>query len=458
MAKQISAPVPGIAPVTAIGDPATRRVIQDLVDSHTTRNGRTQERFLTEADVKDLAFQIVTLGLSNYAAAIEEGSAGGLPGWGSVGAVVEALEQMVRNDPLFIKLGERIEFLTQQNSLALAKIAAVGDGFVSERIERISGDAALLEENTSMKVTVGQNVAAILDEKTVRATQDSVLASAINTIFGGVGNSNALIQQGGQLAVNWNAAQAARWNQLQTQVFTGDGRTIRQALQEEVSVRADRDGKLSAHYTMKIDQNGWVSGFGLMSLTEPNSAATSAFYVRADRFAIGSPAAPAPDGTAPPEASIPFIVQTTATTDPGTGAAIPPGVYMRDAFIKNASVDTLKIAGHAVTIPLGAVGQYAAAVSFTISAEEVGPNGTVAVFMLGTAVLGSGVPDTDAGRTIQIELNGVLQSQERPARFTTGTLMAVYPALRPGAHTVTMRQPAQAGDVRTGLFVSVIKR
>nr|WP_302621015.1 DUF1983 domain-containing protein [Cupriavidus taiwanensis] len=144
------------------------------------------------------------------------------------------------------------------------------------------------------------------------------------------------------------------------------------ALQEEAEVRANADGQIMGRFSVKIDANGYVTGFGLIS-TANNDTPYSEFMVRADRFSIASPSGP---GITP---RVPFIVLTTPTTV--NGYPVPAGVYMdaamlrvasiqeahidfaairtahiQDAAITNAKigtaeVDTLKLAGQAVTIP-----------------------------------------------------------------------------------------------------------
>lgn len=96
------------------------------------------------------------------------------------------------------------------------------------------------------------------------------------------------------------------------------------ALQQEATTRATETGALFAQWTVKLDVNGYVSGFGLAS-TGGTATPTSSFIVRADSFAVASPSGP---GITP---AVPFIVRTT----PGTvnGVAYPAGVYMDSAFI-----------------------------------------------------------------------------------------------------------------------------
>ena len=97
---------------------------------------------------------------------------------------------------------------------------------------------------------------------------------------------------------------------------------------------------LNAQYTVKIDNNGAVAGYGLASTTTVAGNITSEFIVNADRFGImrgGS------DTTA---AVAPFVVQTTATTL--NGETVPVGVYIADAFIKNGTITNAKIGDAAV--------------------------------------------------------------------------------------------------------------
>ena len=106
------------------------------------------------------------------------------------------------------------------------------------------------------------------------------------------------------------------------------------AIVAEAVTRDEETGRLFAQYTVKIDQNGYVSGYGLAS-TANNSTPYSEFAVRADRFYIASPSGP---GITP---TLPFIVQTTPTTI--GGVPVPVGTYINDAFIRNGSISNAKI-------------------------------------------------------------------------------------------------------------------
>lgn len=164
---------------------------------------------------------------------------------------------------------------------------------------------------------------------------------------------------------------------------------------------------LEGQYTVKIDNDGHVAGFGLSNLTNAEGGASSEFIIRADRFALVNAtseaahtawAAPDPvpspptytwskgaivkhngflyvakldhsNTTAPSPVtganaayywdciSTPFVVQTTtANVSDGAGGTtqILPGVYIRSANIHNASIESAQIKSvNATTITTG---------------------------------------------------------------------------------------------------------
>jgi hypothetical protein len=104
-----------------------------------------------------------------------------------------------------------------------------------------------------------------------------------------------------------------------------------------ISTQATSIDGLSAQYTVKIDNNGYVTGYGLAS-TVVDGTPTSEFIVRADRFAITS--------TGGTEIT-PFVVTTTETTL--NGVTVPAGVYIDQAYIKNGAIGTAQIGDAVIT-------------------------------------------------------------------------------------------------------------
>ena len=205
-----------------------------------------------------------------------------------------ALTGVITESELFSTLGARISLIDGPDSLAgsvaarvLAEATARGAAVASEASTRSSADTAIASSVTSLASTVGGNTAAITAEATTRANADTAISSTVTTLSSTVSGNTA-------------------------------------AIATEVSTRASQTGALFAQWTVKLDLNGYVSGFGLAS-TGGSAAPTSSFIVRADSFAVASPSGP---GITP---AVPFIVRTT----PGTvnGVSYPAGVYMDSAFI-----------------------------------------------------------------------------------------------------------------------------
>jgi hypothetical protein len=117
-------------------------------------------------------------------------------------------------------------------------------------------------------------------------------------------------------------------------------------LQEALEVSASNVDGLRSQYSVKIDSNGAVAGFGLASTTTAAGGITSEFIVNADRFAIIGTGTTVTNATGSHNASVPFIVQTsptTATDSSGTSHPVPAGVYIKTGFIKNATIEAAQV-------------------------------------------------------------------------------------------------------------------
>lgn len=176
----------------------------------------------------------------------------------------------------------------------------------SETDNAISASVQNLVSTTTFNSTLSSYVTtATLTNSYYTATQtDSAISSATNTV-----------------TANFN-------NTLTNYATTA-------AVQQNFFAKADGQA-LQGQYTVKIDLNGYVTGFGLAS-TVVNATPTSEFIVRADRFSIASPGQ---------TTIIPFIVQATPTTI--NGVSVPAGVYMNDAYIRNGTITNAKIGNAAI--------------------------------------------------------------------------------------------------------------
>ena len=155
--------------------------------------------------------------------------------------------------------------------------------------------------------------------------------------------------------------------QVNTVSSTVDGNTA------SIQTQATSINGLEAQYTVKIDNAGHVSGYGLAS-TVVDGTPVAEFGVRADQFwvappAIASNSAPTTNlypgkvwvdtsgstdvtkyytggtwSTTPQ--NLPFVVQATPTTL--NGESVPPGVYIDAAYIKNGSITSARIGDAAI--------------------------------------------------------------------------------------------------------------
>ena len=169
-------------------------------------------------------------------------------------------------------------------------LADISSGLLyEEKQARVNAVEAAVTSAETMVANLGTTTeAAIAAEAAVRATNDNALVQAINTAWAITGATQAVQQSGSNLITNWTAGQADYWNQLDAQVFTAGGQTIRASLAEEASVRATQTGELYAQWTIKTDLDGYVAGFGFAS-TANNGTPTSEFTIRSDRFVVVPP-------------------------------------------------------------------------------------------------------------------------------------------------------------------------
>ena len=110
--------------------------------------------------------------------------------------------------------------------------------------------------------------------------------------------------------------------------------------QAVVQAKAQSWDGTSASYTVKIDNNGYVTGFGLASSGNTGTP-VSEFFIRADKFAVISPSDTTNRTSPAPAANVPFSVQTTGQTI--NGVWVPAGVYIKSACIQDATITDAKI-------------------------------------------------------------------------------------------------------------------
>ena len=225
----------------------------------------------------------------------------------------------------------------------------------TESSARSTADEAIGTRIDTIVVDVGNNSAAIQTESEARADQDEAIATQITTLVAEVGENTAAIQTESETRVSEDGALAT---QITTLESTVDGNTS--AIQTESTTRASEDEalasqistvqtdlngvqgsvetnssaigtieddveKITTEYSVKLDSDGYVGGFGLI-----NDSETITALWRVDVFAVGAPGSE----------SLTFAIDTKEDRVVMSGAYIENGT-INDAQIGTLTVDTL---------------------------------------------------------------------------------------------------------------------
>lgn len=150
--------------------------------------------------------------------------------------------------------------------------------------------AATSATNASNSATAAATSASTATTKATEAAQSASAASTSATnastsaSSAGVSASNAATSETNAAG----SASSAATSLTTVQAIVGDAETLSALIETEATTRASETGSLFAQYTVKVDTNGFVSGFGLASQTV-NGVPVSDFQIRADRFSITNP-------------------------------------------------------------------------------------------------------------------------------------------------------------------------
>lgn len=275
MTDAVNKGVPGIplGALDAISDENTRQVLRAIVDGWHVRNGSSgsgNSAFVTRAEVDKLTANATQTAVRNL---------GGLrldPG--EISRALNDLHTQVFESRLFHDLEARVDLIDKPGGI-FDRLGATELSLVSETQQRITGDTGLSTRIEAMGTRVGTAEAAIQTETTQRVNADNAIQLTVSTQYASVNQNMALQQQSINTTANNVAAITTTLNQIQAQVGQNTA-----AIAQESEVRANADGDLYAQWTLRVDVNGRVSGFGLAS-----TDTVSDFIVRADRFSIVSP-------------------------------------------------------------------------------------------------------------------------------------------------------------------------
>ncbi|MFP3556428.1 DUF1983 domain-containing protein [Paraburkholderia sp. SIMBA_049] len=220
-------------------------------------------------------------------------------------------------------------------SLRIDQVVAVSEGNTAavntEQIARTDADSAIGMRIDTVVANVGLNTAAITSAEQARADGDSALSTRIDQLSATVGSSSSTITDLQTALATANQSNASALLALST---TLNNHTA------TIQTNASSIDGLSAQYTVKIDNNGFISGYGLTS-TPVNGVPVSTFTILADKFKVTLPGYPT---------VVPFIIQTVnGVPTVSITTAVIGDATITNAKIANLAVDTAKIADAAIT-------------------------------------------------------------------------------------------------------------
>ena len=161
----------------------------------------------------------------------------------------------------------------------------------SEQTARANADSALASDITTLSATVtsgdNTNAAAITNEATARANADSAVATTVSnlaaTVTSGDNTNSAAISSEATARANADSALSSTVSSL-TSTVNG----VSASVTAEASARVAADNTLLAKYGVKLNSNGYITGF-----SQNNDGTTGTFKILADEFKIIDPAASA---------------------------------------------------------------------------------------------------------------------------------------------------------------------
>ena len=253
-------------------------------------------------------------------------------------------------------------------------------GVWTERSAIIENDVATSQKIDTVTAKANDNAATIQTVERTQASKTEAVASRVDTLQAqvkdpttGLAATTALVREETTVRANQYGSMSQQINTVQSTAVAADNRS--KTNYATVQVQAQSINGLYGQYTLKVDVNGRISGFGLAST---NTA--SAFAINADRFFIASP-------DDPNYTDLGFVYNSGTSVDPEIGTVIPKGLYLKAAFIKEASITTARIRGQAVSITSSA-NSYNSMVSPTVYLDEGGGKVQVRLHLFGFSMNG----------------------------------------------------------------------
>lgn len=283
-----------------------------------------------------------------------------------------------------------------EGGLATDKVTAVSSALVVETREAVADESeARAVAVAALQAQVDDNVSAIQAEQIARATETSALASSITTLQTTVGENTAAIE---------------------TNAESIDG--------------------IEAKYTVKVDVNGHVAGYGLIA-TANTATPTSEFMILADKFSI-APVATDPDAAD----AAPFFHLTVPTTV--DGVELPAGTYLKKAYITDLT---------ATNIRAGSITVDRLYTPYATLAEAIIGTGHITNAMIGDVIQSDNYVPSVSGWMLNKDGNAFITGTIEASALKADTAM-VYEGNIVNANVTTLKIAGNAVTVPVSLVAS----
>ena len=226
-----------------------------------------------------------------------------------------------------------------------ASVASNTAAIATEISTRATADTSTATQLATLVTSVGSATAAVQQEVTARTTAVSAVTSSVTSLASRVGTAEGAITTVQGIVSGLNGSSATQINTLTTTV--GSLTTTVQDISSSVN-------GISGKRSLAINANGQVTGIELLG----GGTTGSQIKFQAASFVLYDPSTGIEN--------VPFVVSGGVTT-------------IKTASIGNASIDTLKIAGNAVIVPVAqtrydsvnSVGSFWEAVPATVISQQI---------------------------------------------------------------------------------------
>ncbi len=304
-------------------------VLAKRIDTQTARVDDNAAAIQTESETRATEDEALARQITTLAAEVDDNSA----------AIQSESEVRASED----------EVLASRITTMQAEVDGNKASIQTESEVRASEDEVLAKRIDTQVVRIDDNAAAIQSESEVRATEDEALAKSITLLTAEVGDNRAAIQTESETRATEDEALASQITQLEAevdgnfagirdemQVIISDSKKLatrvgtveldldetKGAIEQQFKVFEDEFENIRAEYTVKLDVDGYVGGFGLV-----NSGGVITALWRVDVFGIGSPGSD----------DLVFAV------DAEEGRVVMDGAYIKTASINSAQIGELDV-------------------------------------------------------------------------------------------------------------------